>query len=267
MKTKRIFMVIAGITMLLLVAGVATAVSERTPSIPTVIEANVASGINYQGRLTAPNGTPLHGTHSMRFIVYDADVGGSALWDSGNLNVDVNGGLFNVRLGVDQADFDGQELWLSIIVEGETLSPRQEILPVPYALSLRPGADIVAPATGMALRADANGGIGFHGDSENNYGVWGSSNQSWGGYFTSTGGHGIRVDTTGSATYDHGAYVTSNWGYGVFAQSTHNMAVRGEAGNVTGFNRPFGPVGVVGIGQQSWCLWVEREWTWGLWLE
>lgn len=248
MKTKILFMIVGGCTILLLAAGVAQAVVNSDPAAPTLVEASVASGINYQGRLTSPGGTPLNGTHAMRFIVYDADIAGSALWDSGNLNIDVDGGLFSVELGVDQSDFNGQELWLSIIVEGETLSPRQEILPVPYALSLRPGADIVAPATGMALHADANGGIGFHGDSENNYGIWGSSNQSWGGYFTSTGGHGIRVDTTGSAIYDHGAYVTSNWGYGVYAQSAHNMGVRGEAGNITGFNQPLGPVGVVGIG-------------------
>lgn len=186
----------------------------------------------------------------------------TALWDSGPVSVSVGDGLFSMKLGVDAADFNGQALWLSIMVDGETLSPRQEILPAPYALSLRPGTDIVgdsiaggdavlagyAPATGTALYADATGGAGLAAASQSSYGVWGSSNDSWGGYFTSGGGYGIRVNTAGTAHYDHGAYVTSQAGYGVYAQSTQNQAVRGEAGNVTGIAQPVGAVGVVGIG-------------------
>jgi hypothetical protein len=199
----------------------------------------------------------------MRFIIYDAPAAGSALWDSGNVDVTVDSGLFNVELGVDQADVDGQALWLSIIVDGETLSPRQEILPAPYALSLRPGADIVgeaigaadatlagyAPATGTALYADANNGAGVFGDSDNSYGVWGSSNVSWGGYFTSDGGYGIRVDSSGTQHYDHGAYVTSDEGYAVFGKSSNNQGLRGEAGDVTDIIAGLGRVGVVGMGE------------------
>jgi hypothetical protein len=78
--------------------------------------------------------------------------------------------------------------------------------------------------------------------------VWGSSNNSWGGYFTSDGGYGIRVNTNGTEHYDHGAYITSNNGYGVYAQSATNQAVRGEAGDVTGALSPLGAVGVAGLG-------------------
>lgn len=263
MKARYLFIIVGVITILFLAGGIAGAFPDLSPASPAVVAAPVSSGISYQGRLTSPGGSPLNGSFTMRFVVYDDEVAGSALWDSGNMNVTVENGLFNVQLGVDQADFDGQELWLSIIVDGQTLSPRQEILPAPYALSLRPGADIVgdsigaadatlagyAPATGTALYADANGGAGLFGDSENSYGVWGSSNNSWGGYFTSSGGYGIRVNTDGNAHYDHGAYITSDGGYGVYAQSANNQAVRGEAGNVTGISQPAGAVGVVGIGQ------------------
>lgn len=262
MNVRKLSLTVSGFTLLLLLAGVAGALANRLPALPEVARAAVASGISYQGRLTSPGGTPLDGTYTMRFIVYDDATAGTALWDSGDRNVPVEDGLFTVQLGVDQADFDGQALWLSIVINGETLSPRQEILPAPYALSLRPGADIVgeaiaegdailagyAPATGTALYADANGGAGLYGDSENNYGVWGSSNESWGGYFTSTGGYGLRVETEGSDHYDHGAYVTAGGGYGVYAQSAQNQGVRGEAGDVTGVQSPLGAVGVVGIG-------------------
>jgi hypothetical protein len=215
----------------------------------------------------------------MRFIVYNAEVAGSALWDSGNLSVTVENGLFNVQLGVEQVDFDGRALWLSIIVDGQTLSPRQEILPAPYALSLRPGADIVgdsigaadavlagyAPATGTALYADANGGVGLFGDSEDSYGVWGSSNNSWGGYFTSDGGYGIRVNTNGTAHYDHGAYITSQGGYGVYAQSAQNQAVRGEAGNITGICATAWCCGCCGPWLKSRYVWLQQHRYWLVW--
>ncbi|MBE2197744.1 MAG: hypothetical protein IAE79_03975 [Anaerolinea sp.] len=262
MKTRTMSIIVMGITILLLLAGIAGAIPQRQSTALAAVEAAVSSGISYQGRLTDPGGTPLNGAYTMRFVVYDADEAGTALWDSGNLNIGVEDGLFNVKLGVAQADFNGQALWLSIIVDGQTLSPRQEILPAPYALSLRPGAAIVgdalgatdaalsgyAPATGTALYADANGGVGLVGVSVSNYGVQGASDNSWGGYFSSGGGYGIRVETSGADHYDHGAYVTSAGGYGVYAQSAQNQGVRGEAGNVAGIAQPLGAVGVVGIG-------------------
>ncbi len=260
---KILSIIVGGIIILLWAVGVAGARPGNAPPLPRSVAADVSEAINYQGRLTDSGGSPLNGTYTMRFIVYDDAVAGSALWDSGNLNVTVENGLFNVQLGVDQANFDGRALWISIIVDGETLSPRQEILPAAYALSLRPGADIMgpslgasdaalsgfAPATGTALYADAHNGVGIFGDSEGSYGVWGSSDDSWGGYFTSENGYGIRVNTNGTDHYDHGAYITSERGYAIYAQSATNMGVRGEAGNITGIPVPLGPVGVVGLGE------------------
>lgn len=264
MTSKKLWVMVGGVALLLLAVGVAGVFANRSSEqLADVGNGPVGSGISYQGQLTGPDGAPLEGTHTMRFVVYDDELGGSAVWDSGSMNVTVTNGLFNTRLGVDSAAFNGQALWLSIIVEGEMLSPRQEILPAPYALSLRPGAEIVgdamgageavlaghAPATGTALRAEANGGVGLFGDSEDNYGVWGASNNSWGGYFTSSEGYGIRVNTDGTDHFDYGAYVTSNQGYAVYAQSLQNQAVRGEAGDVSGISaQPFGAVGVAGIG-------------------
>ncbi len=269
MNTKYLAMIVIALVGFLLVAGMATAIpgfsfaASPTPAAITSTTNAVSSSISYQGRLTDADGSPLNGSYTMRFIVYDDPVAGSAISDTGNMSVIVDNGLFEVSLGVDQADFNGQPLWLSIIIEGETLSPRQEILPAPYALSLRPGAQIVGdaiaasdaalssftPATGTALYADAAGGAGVVGYSADNYGVQGSSTSSWGGYFTSVDGYGIRVDTTGTDHYDHGAYITSDGGYAVYAQSASNMAVRGEAGDITGIPQPLGPIGVVGLGQ------------------
>ena len=260
---QKLSILVVSIVILMLGVGIAGAMPSDAPPAPAAFQADVSGSISYQGRLTNSGGSPLDGTYTMRFIVYDDAVAGSALWDSGDLSVSVENGLFNVQLGVDPTHFDGRALWVNIIVGGETLSPRQEILPAPYALGLRAGADIVgdsldatdaalsgfAPATGTALYADAAGGVGVFGDSEGTYGVWGSSNDSWGGYFTSENGYGLRVNTNGADHYDHGAYITSNRGYGVYAQSTYNQGVRGEAGDITGIAQPLGPVGIVGLGQ------------------
>ena len=282
MQAKRLVIIVSSLTLMLLAAGVAGAIPNRAfsssapaaalvnpdlvnPDLdnPALSNAAVSSGITYQGRLTDADGARLTGTYTMRFVVYNAATAGTALWDSGEMDVAVEAGLFTVALNVDQGDFNGQAVWLSILVGEQTLSPRQEILPAPYALSLRPGADIhsdaivagdavlagYAEATGMALFGEAMGGIGLHGYSQGNYGVLGRSTNSWGGYFTSGNGYGVRVESLGDDHYDHGAYITSDGGYGVYAQSAQNQGVRAEAGDVTGIAQPLGPVGVVGIGQ------------------
>lgn len=260
---KKLSIIVISIVVFMLAVGVAGAMQGGSPPVPVAIQANVSGAISYQGRLTNPGGSPLNGTYTMRFIVYDDEFAGSALWDSGNLSVSVEDGLFNVQLGVPSQYFDGRALWVNIMVGGETLSPRQEILPAPYALSLRPGAYIrgdslpatgaalsgFAPATGTALYANANGGVGVFGDSTESYGVQGESNNGWGGYFTSENGYGLRVNTNGTDHYDHGAYITSNGGYGLYVQSTSNQGVRSEAGNISGVSLPLGPIGVVGLGQ------------------
>lgn len=285
MSKKLLWIIVLTATTVLLGAGLSGAWAEKR-ALAQPGDENTGSGrtvtavtsgnINYQGRVTNAGGTPLSGTYPMRFQLYDAAAGGNLLWNSGIINIAVSSGLFNVQLGVDPNDFNGQALWLRLYVDGEWLSPRQEILPAPYALSLRPGANVSgepeawndsivdveltgtwpaaraggfhAPSTGTALYADANGGAGLYSNSENSYAVWGTSLNSWGGLFTSTNGYGLRVHSNGADIYDHGAYITSQSGYGIYAQSSSNMAIRGEAGNIDGLNQPLGPVGIVGIG-------------------
>lgn len=276
MRERTLWTAVTVIALLLIVGGVAGAVVPNIAS-PTDAAAPLGETISYQGYLTDATGDPLTSTLTMVFRLYDADAGGTAVWSSGNVDVDVAEGLFNVLLDVEQADFTGQGLWLEMTVDGEVLSPRQALLAAPYALSLRPGANIVgapdtadgavldvqmsgafpsaktiagvAPATGTAIHGVATGGAGLYGASSATYGVWGNSNNGWGGYFSSDNGYGMRVDTNGTDHYDHGLYVTAEGGYGVYAQSSGNMAVRGEAGDVSGISQPIGLVGVAGIGQ------------------
>jgi hypothetical protein len=127
----------------------------------------VGSKISYQGRLSDPAGNPLTGSYDIKFELYTAPSGGTKLWEQTRAGVSVQNGLFNVQLDITPANFNGQALWLAITVNGQLLSPRQEILPAPYALSLRPGAVITDSIYSGAVvnientDASVNGGYGL----------------------------------------------------------------------------------------------------------
>lgn len=250
MKTRTMWVTVITAAVLVVLAGGAGALSG-----PEAPEAIVAATINYQGRLTDPGGTPLSGTFPMRFRVYDDPVADTILWDSGVVNVDVDNGLFNVGLAVDPADVNGQGLWLHIYVDGEWLAPRQALRPVPYALSLRPGAEIAgdsaggwilkasnsrAPATGAAMWAEtatgnavyakSTGGVGLFGYSPNNFAVYGLSSggttgHGYGGYFYSQTGVGAYGYS------DAGSYYTNMYAPGVYGRSKNGAGVYGVSEN------------------------------------
>ncbi len=214
----------------------------------------------------------------MRFEVYNDPAAGVLLWDSGVVNVNVDNGLFNVGLAVQVTAFNGQGLWLRIYVNGEWLSPRQELLPVPYALSLKPGAVIYGssaggwllkvqntadPATGAAVWGEAAtsmavygkslNGIGLTGYTADGYAVSGSDvgtdqSRGYGGYFTSQNGVGLYggsfAQVTGSNMYAPGVYGKSQNGSGVYGLSESSKA--GVTGQSTAGN------GVYGTSQNSY---------------
>ena len=114
--------------------GLAATLTLRGQSVP--------STINYQGRLSdnTPSQTPLNTTVNIQFEIWDVASGGTAspnrLWvepASGTVPVAVTGGIFNVLLGgngvpVPAAVFSGGPTrYLQLIVNGETLTPRQTI--------------------------------------------------------------------------------------------------------------------------------------------
>jgi hypothetical protein len=210
------------------------------------IAATVAGKIKYQGRLTDSAGMPLNGPYQMQFQLYDDATSGTLLWESGPMDVQVDEGLFDVELGVDPKFFDGRGLWLRIYVEGEWLAPRQELVPVPYALSLRPGATI-RTTTGSAVTVESIGGFGLYGYSQDNYAVYGrdagtTQAQGYGGYFTSDNGVGVFGGSGGERVaqnlYAPGVYGSSVNGVGVYgvtsSSHTDSAGVRGEGTDTNG---------------------------------
>jgi len=101
----------------------------------------VGSGFLYQGRLTN-GGAPAGGPHDFTFKLFDAATGGNQVGTTLTVtNQTVNNGLFTVSLDFGNTAFLGDARWLEMAVRVSgngaftTISPRQSLLPVPYALN------------------------------------------------------------------------------------------------------------------------------------
>jgi hypothetical protein len=265
MRNRTLWLTVVVAAGLILAAGAAGAL----PAAPDP-DADLAAEINYQGRLTDAGGNPLDGTVNMRFQIWSMEAGGTQWWDSGLMAVDVDGGLFNVVLAVNPRNFNGQELWLAIQVNGEWLSPRQKLLAVPYALGLRPGVEVRGQpdpsgyvlrvqmdgdhatraavwgytGTGDAVRGTAAGGYGLSGYTDDGYAVYGhdmggNTARGYGGYFTSDNGVGVYGYSSASSYYTNaykpGVYGRSAGGVGVYGRSEAGTA--GRAAGVMGWGR------------------------------
>jgi hypothetical protein len=93
----------------------------------------VTQPFTYQGFLRQ-GGAPLNNpAQSMRFRIYDALTGGTMLWDSGALTVNVSNGLFTVQLNPPVSIWTGADRFLEIQVGTTTLTPRVRLGATPYA--------------------------------------------------------------------------------------------------------------------------------------
>lgn len=97
----------------------------------------LSSAFTYQGRLEQ-SGQPYQGTiGSLRFLLYESATGSNSLGAFLASGVPVQDGVFTTEVDFGAGVFDGQERWLEIMVEGQTLSPRQRLSATPYSLQTR----------------------------------------------------------------------------------------------------------------------------------
>jgi hypothetical protein len=252
MRTRgtKVLVTVAALLVLLWIAGSVMAqrpVDEPSPRGEAKVASAVSPLLQYQGRLSDPStGEPVaDGAYPMTFSLYGADSDGSPLWTE-TKDVDVQGGLFSAALGdatpLDPGLFDGQALWLGIAVDGDAeATPRQQVLPVAYALSLVPGATI-SDSSSQPILSVVQGGAGA------------------GGYFTSTTTYGVEGRTASTSAGQAGVLgVAEGW-------ATHDLpypaGVLGKSAasfGVAGVSDDF--IGALGRSETHYGLWGESHGT------
>lgn len=122
----------------------ALASSQMTPATSPAQQGRSGSGFIYQGYLSESAGgntKPAQGAYDFRFSLFEQQQGtGNQIGSTLDLpGVAVDQGVFSVPLDFGSEVFQGGERWLEISVrrsggtEYRTLTPRQQILTVPYA--------------------------------------------------------------------------------------------------------------------------------------
>jgi hypothetical protein len=98
------------------------------------------TAFTYQGQLQN-NGSPASGTYNLTFSLFGTNTTGTAVAGPvTNNSVAVSNGLFTVLVDFGPGVFTGASNWLEVAVETNggvsfiTLTPRQQLTPVPYAI-------------------------------------------------------------------------------------------------------------------------------------
>src|ERR1035438_1208573 len=104
---------------------------------PTTARAQ-GTAFTYNGRLN-DSGSPANGSYDLQFTLYNAVTNGTAFGTLSNNATAVTSGLFTVTLDFGGV-FNGLNYWLELAVRTNgggafsILSPRQQIMPTPYAI-------------------------------------------------------------------------------------------------------------------------------------
>ena len=195
------------------VSGTAGAEETHQTAESRQVRAPATGTISYQGQLDE-NGVPVTGTRSMTLQLFSDSSCTTAVDVPTTLPaVSVSSGLFTVELTTELDDFDGEERWLQISVEGVLVSCHK-LLAAPFALNA-----FGFPA-GTTVSGDATDWDGLH--VENlattglSYGLFGASDSDNG-----RGVNGVANSNSGAA---RGVSGTSHSveGYGGYFENTNN---------------------------------------------
>lgn len=198
------------------------------------------TSFTYQGQLRR-SGAAYTGACNFQFTLWNAVSAGSQQGGTVAINsVNVVNGLFTVELDFGD-QFKGDARWLATSVQcsgdgGFTqLDPRQSLTAAPYALSLRPGAQILGGAALAATLRASNTGGGWGLEGVGSPGVFGNS----------TGGSGVSGQSVGINSA--GVFGFNTTGYAIWGRNTDTgSAIYGE-NTGTGYAGKFaGPVDVAG---------------------
>ena len=113
------------------------------------------TAFSYEGRLF-DGASPANGSYDMVFTGYGAATGGTAGGTVTNLAISVTNGLFTTTLDYGAIP-NGGPIWLELAVRTNgtvqftTLAPRQQILPVPYAMFANTASNLVGTVSTAGL--------------------------------------------------------------------------------------------------------------------
>ena len=114
--------------------------------------AAVPGQVDFQGLLLDSAGEKVNGAVDLTFRLYDAPFGGNLLWTETHPNLQVADGVYGVTLGLitplTQAELGGGTVHLEIQVESETLTPRRQLLAVPYSIQAENAQNVGGVAAG-----------------------------------------------------------------------------------------------------------------------
>lgn len=106
----------------------------------TSVHAEVPKLINFEGKLTEKDGTPISGKRTITFRIYDSEAAPIPIIWAETREVTIDNGFYSILLGSPDGfpssmKFD-TTYWLSVQVSGEAeMSPRYKIGAVPYAIN------------------------------------------------------------------------------------------------------------------------------------
>jgi hypothetical protein len=124
-----------------LFVGIATLAMALSLVSATLVRADVNRQINFQGKLTNPDGTNVTDTsRTIDFSIYTVSSGGTAVWTESK-SITTTDGIFRTSLGDTTSlpgsiDFNGDSLYLGIKVGADAeMTPRIRFTASPYAFN------------------------------------------------------------------------------------------------------------------------------------
>lgn len=101
---------------------------------PADLRAEVPVKFTYQGNLRQ-GGFLVNGQRAMVFRIYGSSTSAAELWTSPVYDVQLSTGVFRVVLEPALSDWQAGALWLELEIEGNRMSPREELTSAPYAIN------------------------------------------------------------------------------------------------------------------------------------
>ena len=115
----------------LVILGISVLFSTASFSVPALF--------HYQGRLLSDDGSPVTSTVEINVSMWSAESGGTQLgggFSHTEMVTPNSDGIYSIAIGSIPVSLfkDNDPVWMELVIEGEILAPRTEILAVPYAM-------------------------------------------------------------------------------------------------------------------------------------